>query len=249
MSKNFELMQQLASNSWSRRSQASDPVFVAQEDANTPSRGQLSLENEALRLVQRIFLPHAPSSPRVVAFASVNHGEGCSSICVSVADALSQNIDGSVCVVEANFRSPALPALFHTTNHHGLTNALLNEGPIRSFAKPMTSDKKLWLLSSGQLTAESTNLLSSERIKGRLGDLRSEFDFVLIDAPPLSRYGDALALGSLTDGFILVLGADSTRRESAQTVTETLRTAGVPILAAVLNNRTFPIPEKLYNWL
>jgi len=249
MSKNFELMQQLASNSWSRRSQASDPVFAFQEDANMPSRDQFSLENEALRLVQRIFLPHTRTSPRVVAFASVNHGEGCSSICVSVADALSQNIDGSVCLVEANFRSPALPALFHTTNHHGLTNALLNEGPIRSFAKPMTVDKKLWLLSSGQLTTESTNLLSSEKLKGRLAELRSEFDFVLIDAPPLSRYGDALALGSLTDGFILVVGADSTRRESAQIVTETVRAAGIQILAAVLNNRRFPIPEKLYNWL
>ena len=113
----------------------------------------------------------------------------------------------------------------------------------------MTGDKKLWLMSSGQLTPDSTNLLSSERLKGRLADLRSEFDFVLVDAPPLNRYGDALALGPLTDGFILVLGAESTRRESAQTVTDTLRTAGIPILAAVLNNRSFPIPEKLYNWL
>jgi Mrp family chromosome partitioning ATPase len=249
MSKNFELMQQLASNSWSRRSQASDPVFAAQEDATVPSRDQCSLENEALRLVQRIFLPRTPSSPRVVAFASVNHGEGCSSICVSVADALSQNIDGSVCVVEANFRSPALPGLFRTTNHHGLTDALLSVDPICSFAKPMTSDKKLWLLSAGQLSTDSANLLSSDRLKARVTELRSEFDFVLIDAPPLTQYGDALALGPLTDGFILVLDAESTRRESAQMVTETLRTAEIPILAAVLNNRSFPIPERLYHWL
>jgi len=249
MSKNFEIMQQLANNSWSRRTEVNDQLFAGARQGSA-SRTHASLQAEALWLVQRVFLQQSQEvSPRVVAFTSVNHGEGCSSICVTVADALSQNIDGSVCVVEANLRSPALPALFHTTNHHGLTDSLFTEGPIRSFAKPMTSDKKLWLLSSGGLTVESTNLLSSEKLKGRLTELRAEFDYVLIDAPPLNRYGDALAISPLTDGFILVLGARSTRRESAQMVAKTMRTAGIPILAAVLNNRTFPIPEKLYNWL
>jgi Mrp family chromosome partitioning ATPase len=139
--------------------------------------------------------------------------------------------------------------MFQTTNHNGLTNALLTDGPIRSFAKPMSSDQKLWLLSSGELATDSANLLSSDRLKERVAELRSQFDFVLIDAPPLSQYGDAIALGPLSDGVVLVLGAESTRRESAQMATDTLRTAQIPILAAVLNNRSFPIPEKLYNLL
>ena len=249
MSKNFELMQQLAGNSWSRRSRASDPLFVADTDSKGSSRSQQSVADEVLRLVQRIFLTQAGDVPRVVCFASVNHGEGCSSICASVADALSQNVSGSICLVEANFRSPALPAMFQTTNHFGLTNALLADGSIRSFAKPVTSDKKLWLLSSGELSDDSSSLLSSDRIRTRIAELRSEFDFVLIDAPPLNRYADALALGPLTDGFIVVIGAESTRRESAQSATRALRTAGIPILAAVLNNRAFPIPESLYSRL
>jgi capsular exopolysaccharide synthesis family protein len=249
MSKNFELMQQLANNSWSRRNQVTEPLFVAQEETTDSSRSQDLLLHESLRLVQRIFLQQSDQVPHVVAFASVNHGEGCSSICASVAETLAQNVRGSVCLLEANFRSPALPGMFNTTNHHGLTDALLTEGHIRSFAKPLTSDKKLWLVSAGQLNADSANLIGSDRLKTRLGELRSEFDFVLIDVPPVNRYGDALALGPLTDGLVLVLDAESTRRESAQLATEALRTSQIPILAAVLNKRAFPIPETLYNWL
>jgi Mrp family chromosome partitioning ATPase len=249
MSRNFELMQELGNRSRSLRTRSIDPIFVDEEKFGNSSIVERATDNETLRLVQRTFLTQTEQPPRVVVFAGVNHGEGCSSICASVAETLSRNVGGSVCLVEANFRSPALPAMFNTTNHHGLTNALLTEGPIRSFAKPMGADQKLWLLSSGALAASSANLLSSDRLKERLTELRNEFDFVLIDAAPLGQYGDALALGPLSDGIVLVLGAESTRRESAQMATDTLRTARIPILAAVLNNRSFPIPEKIYNLL
>ena len=171
-----------------------------------------------------------------------------SRICVRVAETLAKNIRGSVCLVEANLRSPALPAMFGTTNHHGLTDALLQDGPIRSFTKPVRGEN-LWLLSSGALASDSAKLLNSERLKTRLAELRKEFDFVLIDAPPLTRYSDAIGLGQMTDGFILVLEANSTRREAALQVAEGLRAANIRILGAVLNKRTFPIPETLYNRL
>ena len=72
---------------------------------------------------------------------------------------------------------------------------------------------------------------------------------MLIDAPPLTRYSDAIGFGQLTDGFILVVEANATRREAALQVAENLRAANVRILGAVLNQRTFPIPETLYNKL
>jgi Mrp family chromosome partitioning ATPase len=150
--------------------------------------------------------------------------------------------------VEANFRSPGLPEAFGTTNHHGLTNALLQEGPIRSFAKPVNGDS-LWLLSSGSLATDSPKLLTSERLKGRMAELREEFDFVIVDAPPITRYSDAIALGQLSDGVVLVLEAEATRREAAVMAVENLRSSKVKILGAVLNKRIFPIPEKIYNRL
>jgi capsular exopolysaccharide synthesis family protein len=256
MSKNFELMQQVGKDQEFQPSRKLEsPAPISFGNGNTTSHREadgLDLDQlageEALRLVQRVFLLQSQEPPHMVAFAGIDHGSGCSRICVRVAETLAKNIRGSVCLVEANLRSPGLPGIFGTTNHHGLTNSLMQDGPIRSFAKPVRGDN-LWLLSSGSLASDSANLLNSDRLKTRFLELRKEFDFVLIDAPPLTRYSDAIALGQLTDGFVLVLEANSTRREAALKVSENLRAAQIRVLGAVLNKRTFPIPESLYNKL
>jgi capsular exopolysaccharide synthesis family protein len=254
MSKNYELMQQAGMQQEfrpTRKVESPEPVKAGNgnghREADSLDLDQLAGE-EVLRLVQRVFLLQAQEPPHMVAFAGVDHGNGCSRVCMRVAETLAKNVRGSVCLVEANLRSPALPEMFGTANHHGLTDALLQEGPIRSFTKPVRGDN-LWLLSSGALAADSAQLLNSERLKPRLAELRKEFDFVLIDAPPLTRYSDAIGLAQMTDGLVLVLEANSTRREAALQVAENLRAANIRILGAVLNKRTFPIPETLYNKL
>jgi len=227
--------------------QTIEAVFSASGDNNGNAHGQWA-DDGALRLVQQIFLLQTQAPPRMVVFAGIDHGNGCSRMAASVAETLAGNARGAVCLVEANFRSPALPSMLGTTNHHGLTDALLSEGPIRSFMKPICHDS-LWLLSSGSLAADSPNLLSSERLKARVLELRKEFDFVIVDAPPLTRYADAIALGQVSDGIVLILEAESTRREAALMAAETLRASKIPILGAVLNKRIFPIPEKIYSRL
>jgi Mrp family chromosome partitioning ATPase len=220
---------------------------VSQGEIGGLARNEWSSE-EALRLVQQVFLPQAQEPPRVVVFAGVDHGNGCSGICASVAEILARNDRGRICLVEANFRSPGLPAIFGVPNHFGLTEALLRDGPIDSFTKPLRQEN-LWLLSSGTLAGDSPSLLASENLRARIDELRGQFDCVIIDAPPLNRYGDGVVLGQLSNGIVLVIEANSTRREAASAVADNLRSANVPILAAVLNKRTFPIPEKIYSML
>jgi len=256
MSKNFELMQQAEKDQEFYLTRKAQPVTSTnfesaigdiQRETDGLDLDQIAGE-EALRLVRQVFLLQSQEPPRTVTFAGIDHGSGCSRICVRVAETLAKNIRGSVCLVEANLRSPALPGMFGTTNHHGLTDCLLQDQPIRSFIKRVRGDN-LWLLSSGALAADSARLINSDRLKTRLAELRVEFDFVLIDAPPLTPYSDALSLGQLTDGFVVVLEANSTRREAALRVSENLRALNIRILGAVLNKRTFPIPETLYKKL
>jgi receptor protein-tyrosine kinase len=109
--------------------------------------------------------------------------------------------------------------------------------------------QNLWLLSSGTVAVDSFNLLSTDHLRDRVDEMRTQFDFVIIDAPPLTRYSDAVVLGQLSDGLVMVIEANTTRREAAAAVAESLRSAKVPILAAVLNKRTFPIPQSIYKML
>jgi capsular exopolysaccharide synthesis family protein len=250
MSKNFELLQQAELPSIPAVStreissvQAGPYTSGAKKDHSHRFNLNRIAEEESLRLVQTVFL--GANAPRVVMFAGIDAGNGCSHICAEAAEILATNVLGSVCLVDGNLRTPSLPEFFGVSNHHGLTDSLRNTGAIREFAKKLRLDN-LWLLSSGSLAGDSSVLLNSESLKTRIAELRKEFDYVLIDSPPLSSYSDGIVLGQLADGVVLVLEANATRREVAMRVADSLRAKEVKVLGAVLNKRTFPIPDAVY---
>jgi polysaccharide biosynthesis transport protein len=248
MSRNFDLMHDMT------RCHDIRPVKTTELAARIPIvddkvyQQPVPVEDGSVRLVQQILAPQAIDAPRMIVFAAIEHGNGCTHTAVSVAETLAANGDRSVCLVEGNFRSPATSGMFRTGDVHGFSDALSRDGAIRSFAKSIYNDR-LWIMSAGRLTAESANLLSSDRLNARCAELRQEFDIVIVDAPPLGHYADAIALGRLSDGVVLVIEAESTRKESALAAVESLRSSDVKILGAVLNKRVYPIPQKLYSKL
>lgn len=256
MSKNFELMQdaRIMLGSPGAAEIKSMPVTVNEKAHEAGKATSLNWQDEVtreetLKLVQSLFLSRSERSSKAVVFASIDSGNGCSRICAQVAEALAGQNRGTVCLVDANLRSPALPDLFTVSNHYGLTDALSNQGSIRDFVKLIGISNNLWLLSTGSVASNSPGLFNSETMKARVSELRQQFEYVLIDSPPLNTYADGVAIGQLADGVVLVLEANATRREAAVKITEDLRAAHIPILGAVLNKRTFPIPKFLYNML
>lgn len=205
-------------------------------------------QEESMRLVQRIFFSQSKEAPKTVVFAGIDHGNGCTWLCARTADTLANNTGGSVCLVDANLRAPSLPAIYGVTNHYGLTDALRQAGPIRSFVKNLAV-RNLSLLTCGSMDADTANVLNSDGLRARFVELRREFDYVIVDGPPLTRCADAITLGQVTDGFVMVLEANATRKEVAQMAADNLRAANIQILGAVLNKRTFPIPDSLYKKL
>jgi Mrp family chromosome partitioning ATPase len=194
--------------------------------------------DEAMRLVHQVFLPQTEGSPSVVAFAGMDHGNGCSQVASAVAEVLATDALRSVCLVEANFRSPNGTGLFGEMNGCGLADALIHKGSIRTFVRPARVRRNLWLLSCGMLAPDSPGLFASGALGERIVELRAEFDFVIIDTPPVTRYADALALGQLADGLILVVEAGVTRRSDTARAVAMLRASRIALLAAVLNKET-----------
>jgi polysaccharide biosynthesis transport protein len=257
VSRNFELMQSVGTKfemptfddprietSFSRKgSTQRTPTFFTIKDK--------LIREETHKLAQGIFLMNGAESPRVVTFAGIEEGAGCTWLCAHIADILASQGVGSVCIVDANMHQPAMGNLFGVNSGQGLSDALSRGGPIREFAKPIMGEN-LWLLSTGSFaadSAESAGLLNSETMKVRVMELRNEFDYVLIDSAPMNTNAEGVLLGQLADGLVLVLEANSTRREAAVRITEKLHTSNVRVLGAVLNKRTFPIPESVYGLL
>ena len=254
MGKNFELMQGLVGEALPATASARESAEVVdleskgdRRNARDSSDFDALAQQECSKLVQRIFLGQ-PDLFHTVVFAGIDRGNGCSRICVEAARILAASTSGSVCLVDANLRNPSLAEFLGAPDPRGLVTSLLENGEIRSFTKQL-EPSNLWLLPAGTVEAQSPSLLNSERLKMRLQELRKEFDYVLIDSPALNLYADALALGGLAEGLVVVLQADSTRRESALKGLQTLRDARINVLGAVLNRRTFPIPNFVYRRL
>ena len=106
MSKHFELMQQIELDQ-SSRSESRPAPFVPSLSRDGISNGHTRWANEeALRLVQQIFLFQTREPPRVVVFAGVDHGNGCSQICSSVAEILARNARRPVCTIPCASQPP-----------------------------------------------------------------------------------------------------------------------------------------------
>ena len=199
---------------------------------------------EMLRIVQRIFLSANGSAPRQVVFCGVDNENGSSFLCAWAGRTLAANCSRPVCLVDANVRSPRLSSKcgIDGTNPFCGTSAPLREQCVKV-------DSNLWLAGPEILSPNSEVLVPPEELKKRLTQLRETFEYMLIDAPGTSVCGDAQLLGLVADASILVIEADSTRRLTARNAKESLEAAGVRLLGTVLYNRSFPIPERLYQWL
>ncbi len=222
---------------------------IARSQLNLKVRMELAsiAREEQVKLVQRVFLS-GKRAPRVVVFCGMERGIGCTRVCAETAVILSAQISGTVCLVDADLRSPTLHRFFGLNNRKGFAEAMLQLEPIQEYTHRL-ADSRLWIMTSGVRTSDPHALLTSEALRPRMKALTEAFDFVLIDASPLNPFADATKLGPMVDGVVLVIGANSTRREAARKAKEDLKAANSRVLAAVLNRRTFPIPDAIYRRL
>jgi protein-tyrosine kinase len=107
-------------------------------------------------------------------------------------------------------------------------------------------NSNLFILSGDSLAEQQLGPAARDQLAGMVLQLRDRFDYVLVEAPPIARFHEGLIFGQMSDGLVLVVEANATRREIAKQTKERLQAADVKLLGTVLNNRTYPIPQKLY---
>jgi hypothetical protein len=177
-------------------------------------------------LVRRVFFTSSGRPAKHVVFSAAEGNIDVASICDDVARALAEQTSARVAVVKAE-------------------DEIVASTCIRASSKKTSIE-----CSSTQL---GVNLWSVRRTGTHwlpcMEQLRSEFEFVVIEGPAPGISSETVLLGQLTDGVILLLSAGSTRRATARKIKETLEAAQCRILGAVLTERTFPIPDRLYRRL
>lgn len=252
MSRNFELLSQsgqfsqVLHGSEELRNEAFEPQAA---EPMPPPLATLTVQGPArdqvFKLVRNLCLLPGASERRRIVFTGTESGSGCSWISARAAEVLASQTRRAVCIVDCHLRSPSLHHHFEVPNHHGLGDCLLHSASVRQCATQL-SQSNLWLLTAGSYIENCDAHLASDRMRLCLDELYAAFDYVLLDTAALTICNDAISLGSLADGVVLVLKANSSRRETARKALQDLQAAKVKSLGAVLNQRTYPIPEFIY---
>jgi capsular exopolysaccharide synthesis family protein len=189
---------------------------------------------EACRTLRTNLSFAAPDHPaRVIMVSSATSGEGKTTTISNLGVVLAQ-AGQKVCLVDCDLRKPRLHKVFALENATGVTNILSQQLLPEDVVVPSEIDR-LSLLPSGPVPPNPAELLGSEKIREMLSWLADQFDYVLVDSPPLLAVTDASLLASRVDGVLLVVGSATTRVDLAQEARAQLAKVGARVLGVVLN--------------
>ena len=174
--------------------------------------------------------------------ASPQHGEGTSTVAAGLARILAGRL--RVLLVDANFRSPALGDFLHSEASAGLVDVLAGRVELERVITE-TSVPDLRLVAAGAVDAESPRLLRTARLPAIMDQLAAAADVVILDAPPIMPYADALTLASKVERVVIVTHAEHTQRGHLERAKDELDKSGAAILGVVLNRKASHTPPWL----
>jgi Mrp family chromosome partitioning ATPase len=179
---------------------------------------------------------------RTLGVVSALPQEGASSIALGLALALAQEHDRRVLLVETTLRAPALARKLGLAVEPGLGEWLASGGD-RPVPLRRLEPWGLSLIAAGAGVPQSAVLVGSPSMAALLASARQQFDFVLLDCPPLETMADSAVLQDALDGFLLVVRARHSTRDAIRRSLSRLKPGAV--LGVVFNDRT----ENRLRWL
>ncbi|BDD87649.1 GumC family protein [Desulfofustis limnaeus] len=196
-------------------------------------RHPLSPLAESYRLVRSsLLLSSAEKPPGVILITSMMQEEGKTATTINLARILAQT-GKKVVVIDGDLRRPRMHTLFKMRLDNGLSSYLTGNSPKPAIVPVPGED--VALLTSGPKPPNPAELLSSKKMVELLQSLRQQFDFVLIDSPPVQSVTDGLALSKIADGTIVVVRFGKTTYELLNGGLKKLADVRGNILGFVLN--------------
>jgi succinoglycan biosynthesis transport protein ExoP len=220
-----------------RKKQPSDDAVV---DPTTMSPELLvhthpkSVVAEAARAIRTNLMFMSPDNPyHCLLVTSAGPAEGKTTVAACIAVAIAQT-GQRVCLVDCDLRKPRVHALFKERNDKGVTTALLDPSQLGSLVLE-TEIPNLSVLRAGPTPPNPADLMHSEAFGRLLAELRTKFDRLVIDSPPIGLVTDGVILSTRVDATVLVVRALSTRRDAAKRAVRSLRDVGATCAGFVLN--------------
>lgn len=170
---------------------------------------------------------------KTLVVTSAGAGEGKSTTAANLAETLAES-SRRVLLIDGDLRKPDVHRYFELPNHSGITSAFLADpDALDSFVKRVND--RLFVLTSGPVPPNPSELLNSKRMSIIVDRLAQQFDLIIVDSPPLRGLADASVWARLTDGMLLVARKGKTRRGPFEEAVAAAQASKKPILGVIIN--------------
>jgi non-specific protein-tyrosine kinase len=193
---------------------------------------------ESIRLLRtNIEFASATKEIATLGITSANPGEGKSTMAANLAVTLAQ-AGFLTALVDADLRRPSQHRIFGVGNDRGLSTLLSAPDRPWEWAAVPTMLPNLTLLPAGPLPPNPADLLSLERMRELLTEMRHTFDVIVLDTPPALVVSDPLIVAAHVDGMILVAKSGKTRLDALRRAATTIQRGSVRIIGVIVNHQT-----------
>ena len=145
------------------------------------------------------------------------------------------NLNKKVLILDCDLRNPSIHKMFKLNNIYGLTDILAKDKAVDKCIQK-TELENLYVLTAGAIPPNPAEILSSEKMKNLIEDLKNIYDYIFIDTPPIGLVTDAGVLSSFIDGVVLVVKSESVEKKYLEETKKKLDAVDARILGAILNS-------------
>ena len=189
---------------------------------------------EAFRTVRtNISFSDVDNEIQTILFTSTKQNEGKSTVIANVAYSFSKLESCKVLLMDLDLRNPTVHKMFGVSNTYGLMDNLKSDRPLEKCIHKIEAN--IHVLPTGAMPPNPTEILSSKKMAKFLEDIKSHYDYIFIDAPPVGVVSDATIISSNVDGVMYVVASNETDLSHAQVAIENLKKADANIIGSVLN--------------
>ncbi len=209
--------------------QAIESKLVTHFDPKSPISEAYRILRTNLRFTRVV-----DESLKTVVVTSAGPREGKSTTVANLAITLA-HMGSKVVLVDSDLRRPVIHSIFGLEKENGLTNYMIDSIPFETILKPTMIDN-LTIVPCGLLPPNPSELLGSQKMDDFINRLKSKFDMILFDSPPVIAVTDAAVLGNKVHGVVMVISAGNTNRDAIGRSKSLLENVNARIIGAVLNN-------------
>jgi len=170
---------------------------------------------------------------RVLQITSPTPEDGKTTTAINLASVYAER-GKKVIILDFDLRRPKIHRAFHKINDVGFYDFIVNEKPIEDLI--IKDDSKVDLLLTGARLATPHVILQSKKVHDLIEKFRTEYDYIVIDSPPILTVTDALLISDFVDGVVYVVAYNKTKKEQAKQGLKQLKENNANVIGGVLSN-------------